>query len=182
MCADCRSDLTLDLQRRNDMMRSSQPLRASDDRSTAVHATPAARDTILAILVRVMEAGLGLLFLYLGVTKLLGIGEATEFATAGVSSGLRYSVAILELGVSVLLFSRVAEGVLNAMMVAAALIEMGLLKRPPIAVFACMGTHGLTNWVRSAHKQGRALRTQVSDFIPAPSADGATDPEHRLDR
>ena len=162
-------------------MRPSQPIRPSHERSTAASTATAARLSILAILVRVLEAGLGLLFLYLGVTKLLGIGDAKEFATVGVSPGLRYGVAILELAESILLFGRLAEGVLNAMMVAVALIEMGLLKRPPIAVFACMGTHGLTTWARSAHKHGRALR-QVKDLIPGSGADGAGDPERRADR
>lgn len=141
------------------MFHSLQSIASNDDRATAPSAIPAPRDRILAVVVRVLEAALGVLFLYLGVTKLLGMDEARHFAEIGVGPAMRIGVASLELAVSALLFIRAAAGVVNALLVAVALIEMGIFKRPPIAVFACVGTHGLTTWARSAHERRRAVRT-----------------------
>jgi hypothetical protein len=162
---DSRSGHIIDHHRRHDVFHSLQSIASNDDRATAPSAIPAPRDRILAVVVRVLEAALGVLFLYLGVTKLLGTDEANHFAAIGVGRAMRIGVALLELVVSTLLFARTADGVLNALIMAVALIEMGILKRPPIAVFACLGTHGLTTWARSTHERGRAVRTRVKSLV-----------------
>jgi len=114
------------------------------------------RHRVISIGVRVVEYGLGALFLYLGTTKLLG---------GGASSVARMLTASGELIVGVLILARVSEMVSTPAVIVVAAVEVALFSRPPIAAMACISAHGLATWGRialagrrldSAHEQTEA--------------------------
>ena len=124
----------------------------------------ASRPSILGVVARSIQAGLGVLFLYLGTTKLLGRDEAVRLAAMGVDRYLRDTIGWLELTVAALLLARSSGYLLHFLVAGVALIEIGLLHRPPLAAVACLAAHGFSTWARSAHdrtrKAGRSYPTR----------------------
>jgi hypothetical protein len=115
------------------------------------------RPMILGVVAHSLKAGLGGLFLYLGTTKLLGHGEATRLAAMGVDRYLRDTIGWLELTVAALLLVRTSGFLLHSLVAGVAVVEVGLLHRPPLAAVACLTAHGLSTWARSAHDRTRKV-------------------------
>lgn len=113
------------------------------------------RSLILGVVAHSFKAGLGVLFLYLGTTKLLGRDEAVRLAAMGVDRYLRETIGWLELAAAALFFARASGYLLHSLVAATALIEVGLLHRAPLAAVACLVAHGLSTWARSAHDRNR---------------------------
>lgn len=120
----------------------------------------ASRSVILAVVARLLTAGLGVLFLYLGASKLLGRDEAARLAAMGVDRYLRDTVGGLELTVAALLLARTSGLLLHCLVAGVSVVEVGLLHRAPLAAVACLAAHGLSTWARSAHDRGRTAGPQ----------------------
>ncbi len=144
------------------MIRSSRQVQPDNNGTTDEAAvTTASRPLILGVVAYLLKAGLGILFLYLGTTKLLGRDEAARLAAMGVGRALRDTIGWLELAVTGLLFARASGYLLHSLVAGVALIEVGLLHRPPLAAVACLAAHGLSSWARSAHDHRRVAHAQV---------------------
>jgi hypothetical protein len=115
----------------------------------------ASRPLILGAIAHSLKVGLGVLFLYLGTTKLLGRDEAARLAAMGVDRYLRDTIGWLELTVAALLLVRTSGYLLHPLVAGVAVIEVGLLHRAPLAAVACLAAHGLSTWARSAHDRVR---------------------------
>jgi hypothetical protein len=128
------------------------------------------RSLILRVVAHSLKAGLGVLFLYLGTTKLLGRDEAARLAAMGVDRHLRDAVGWLELTGAALLLARDSGYLLHSLVAGVALIEVGLLHRAPLAAVACLAAHGLSTWARSAHDRNRTAskRLRLRDSNPPP--------------
>jgi hypothetical protein len=113
------------------------------------------RSLILGVVAHSLKAGLGVLFLYLGTTKLLGRDEAARLAAMGVDRYLRDTIGWLELTAAALLLARASGHLLHSLVGGVAVIEVGLLHRAPLAAVACLAAHGLSTWARSAHDRNR---------------------------
>jgi hypothetical protein len=92
------------------------------------------RQRVTSILLRVVEFGLGGLFLYLGVTRYL-----TGAHTLG-----RVLMASAELTVGVLILVRVSELVSMPAVIVVAATEVALFSRPPLVAMACVSAHVIT--------------------------------------
>jgi hypothetical protein len=128
---------------------------ATDGATHEAPVTKTSRPLMLAVIAHSLKAGLGVLFLYLGTTKLLGRDEAARLAAMGVDRYLRDTIGWLELTVAALLLVRASGYLLHSLVAGVALIEVGLLHRAPLAAFACLVAHGLSTWARSAHDRNR---------------------------
>ena len=126
------------------------------------------RSLILGVVAHSLKAGLGVLFLYLGTTKLLGRDEAARLAAIGVDRYLRDTTGWLELTVAALLLARGSGYLLHSSGVA--VIEVVLLHRPPLAAAACVAAHGLSTWARSAHNRHRTAKPPHPARRPSPSS------------
>ena len=126
------------------------------------------RSLILGVVAHSLKAGLGVLFLYLGTTKLLGRDEAARLAAIGVDRYLRDTTGWLELTVAALLLARGSGYLLHSSGVA--VIEVVLLHRPPLAAAACVAAHGLSTWARSAHNRHRTAKPPHPAGRPSPSS------------
>jgi hypothetical protein len=115
------------------------------------------RSLILGVVAHSLKAGLGVLFLYLGATKLLGRDEAARLAAMGVDRYLRDTIGWLELTAAALLLVRASGYLLHSLVAGVALVEVALLHRPPLAAVACLVAHGLSTWARSAHDRNREV-------------------------
>lgn len=121
------------------------------------------RPPVPRTLLRTVELAMAALFLYLGVTKLVGLSESQHlFDVIGIGSWFRYATGTLEL-IGASLFSRptVSRGasfLLAGIMAAVVIIEVFLLKRPPAAAAACVTAHGFIAWGR--RQNARWLLTQ----------------------
>jgi hypothetical protein len=92
-------------------------------------------------LLRAVELALAVLFFYLGITKLVGIGSLFHYATGA----LELIAAALS---SLPVLSRGGTLVLTGIVAAIAIIEVVMLKRPPAAAAACLTAHGFVTWGR----------------------------------
>jgi hypothetical protein len=123
------------------------------DRTTV---SSASRPWLLGVVAHSLKVGLGILFLYLGIPKLLGHEEAARLAAIGVDRYLRETIGWLELTVAALLWARASGYLFHSLVAGLALIEVSLLHRAPLAAVACLAAHGLSTWARSAHdRSGR---------------------------
>jgi hypothetical protein len=127
------------------------------------------RSLILGVVAHSLKAGLGVLFLYLGTTKLLGRDEAARLAAIGVDRYVRDTIGWLELTVAVLLLARGSGYLLHSLVAGVALIEVALLHRAPLAAAACVVAHGLSTWARSAHDRHRTADPPHPARRPSPS-------------
>jgi hypothetical protein len=128
------------------------------------------RSLILGVVAHSLKAGLGVLFLYLGTTKLLGRDEAARLAAIGVDRYLRDTTGWLELTVAALLLARGSGYLLHSLVAGVAVIEVVLLHRPPLAAAACVAAHGLSTWARSAHDRHRTANPSQPARRPSPSS------------
>ncbi len=160
------------------MIRSSQQVQPANNGTTdEASVTTASRPLILGVVAHLITAGLGILFLYLGTTKLLGRDEAARLAAIGVGRNLRDAIGWVELAVTGLLFVRASGYLLHSLMAGVALIEVGLLHRPPLAAVACLAAYGLSSWARSAYDRRRVAHAQAVAPVtmPDPGVAGSAD-------
>lgn len=99
------------------------------------------RHRLISSLIRTVEFGLALLFLYLGTTKFF-VPETLTFSRALIGAA--------ELIVGVLIVTNVSAIVSTPAVIVIAATEVALFGRPPLAAMACVSAHGLTTWGKIA--------------------------------
>ena len=122
---------------------------ATDGATDEAFVSSRPRSLILGVVAHTLKAGLGVPFLYLGTTKLLGRDEAARLAAIGVNRYLRDTIGWLELTAAALLLIRGSGYLLHSLVAGVALIEVALLHRAPLAAAACVVAHGLSTWASS---------------------------------
>jgi len=105
------------------------------------------------LLLEGLELVLAGVFFLVGGAKLIGRPDMVQlFHDIGVGQWFRYLTGTIEVAGAVLLIAPLLSGasavVLGAVMVIAALIELFVLHRPPIAAMACLGGHTFVAWAR----------------------------------
>jgi hypothetical protein len=105
------------------------------------------------LLLEGVELLLAGVFFLVGGAKLIGRPDMVRlFHDIGAGQWFRYATGTIEVTGAVLLVAPLLSGassiVLGAVMVAAALIELFVLHRPPIAAMACLGAHTFVAWAR----------------------------------
>ncbi|PYO45521.1 MAG: hypothetical protein DMD72_15085 [Gemmatimonadetes bacterium] len=96
-------------------------------------------------------------FLLVGGAKLIGRHDMVElFRSIGVGQWLRYVTGVLEVVGAAFMIVPLASGAsavgLGTIMVSATLIELFVLRRPPIAAMACLSAHTYVAWSRLLHR------------------------------
>jgi uncharacterized membrane protein len=92
-------------------------------------------------------------FLIVGGAKLIGQRDMVElFRSIGVGQWLRYVTGIFEVVGAAFMIVPLASGssavVLGTVMISATLVELFVLRRPPIAAMACLSAHTYVAWSR----------------------------------
>jgi putative oxidoreductase len=121
------------------------------DGFSAAAGVPPPRRGLVTVLFQMLELAMGVLFLYLGGTKLLGSTAAVRlFHDYGWGQWFRYVTGVIELaGALLLIVPRLARAsALMMVMVVATGIELFVLHRPPMAATACLSAHGVISWKR----------------------------------
>lgn len=96
-------------------------------------------------------------FFLVGGAKLIGRHDMVElFRSIGVGQWLRYATGLLEVAGAAFMVVPFASGasavLLGIIMVSATLIELFVLRRPPIAAMACLSAHTYVAWGRLLHR------------------------------
>lgn len=96
-------------------------------------------------------------FLIVGGAKLIGQRDMVElFRSIGVGQWLRYVTGIFEVVGAAFMIVPLASGssavVLGTVMISATLVELFVLRRPPIAAMACLSAHTYVAWSRLLHR------------------------------
>jgi hypothetical protein len=110
------------------------------------------------IAVECTEIVLAGVFFLVGGAKLIGRPDMVElFRSIGFGQWLRYLTGTIEVVGAAFLIVPLASGVsavaLGGVMISATLIELFVLRRPPIAALACLSAHSYVAWVRLAHRK-----------------------------
>lgn len=105
------------------------------------------------IVLELIELALAAVFLLVGGAKLLGDPDMVAlFRDIGVGQWFRYATGVLEvIGATLMVVPLTSGGsaiILGGIMIAATLIEVLVLHRPPIAAAACLGGHMYVAWAR----------------------------------
>jgi putative oxidoreductase len=103
------------------------------------------------------ELALAGVFFLVGGAKLIGRPDMVElFRSIGFGQWLRYVTGTIEVVGAAFLVVPLASGAsavaLGTVMVSATLIELFVLRRPPIAALACLSAHAYVAWVRLVHR------------------------------
>src|SRR6478672_11149783 len=112
------------------------------------------------ILVELAEVSLAVVFLVVGGAKLIGRHDMIVlFHDIGVGQWLRYLTGMLEVSGAMLLLVPLLSGpsalALGGIMIAATLIELFVLHRPPVAAVACLSGHTFVAWARLSRTRAR---------------------------
>ena len=104
-----------------------------------------------------VEIALAGVFFLVGGAKLLGVHDMVElFHSIGVGQWLRYVTGVLEVVGAAFMVIPLASGAsalaLGTVMISATLIELFVLRRPPIAAMACLSAHTYVAWGRLLHR------------------------------
>jgi putative oxidoreductase len=96
-------------------------------------------------------------FFLVGGAKLIGRHDMVElFRSIGVGQWLRYVTGVFEVAGAAFMVIPLASGAsavaLGIIMVSATLIELLVLRRPPIAAMACLSAHTYVAWGRLLHR------------------------------
>jgi putative oxidoreductase len=99
-------------------------------------------------------------FFLVGGAKLIGRPDMVElFRSIGFGQWLRYLTGTIEVIGAAFLVVPLASGAsavaLGGVMISATLIELFVLRRPPIAALACLSAHSYVAWVRLVHRSER---------------------------
>ena len=105
------------------------------------------------LLLEFTELLLAAVFFLVGGAKLIGRADMIAlFRDVGVGQWFRYVTGAVEVTGAALLIVPLLSGVsafaLGGVMVVAALIELFVLHRPPVAALACLGAHTFVAWAR----------------------------------
>jgi len=92
-------------------------------------------------------------FLIVGGAKLIGQRDMVElFRSIGVGQWLRYVTGVFEVVGAAFMIVPLASGAsavaLGTVMISATLVELFVLRRPPIAAMACLSAHTYVAWSR----------------------------------
>ncbi len=107
------------------------------------------------------ELALAGVFFLVGGAKLIGRPDMVElFRDIGFGQWLRYLTGTIEVVGAAFLVVPLASGAsavaLGGVMISATLIELFVLRRPPIAALACLSAHSYVAWVRLVNRRERA--------------------------
>ena len=116
------------------------------------------------ILLELAEVSLAVVFLLVGGAKLVGRHDMIVlFHDIGVGQWLRYLTGMLEVSGATLLLVPLLSGAsalaLGGIMIAATLIELFVLHRPPVAAVACLSGHTFVAWARLSHARRGRIET-----------------------
>jgi uncharacterized membrane protein len=100
-------------------------------------------------------------FFLVGGAKLIGRHDMVElFRSIGVGQWLRYVTGVFEVAGAAFMVIPLASGAsavaLGVIMISATLIELLVLRRPPIAAMACLSAHTYVAWGRLLHRPANA--------------------------
>jgi putative oxidoreductase len=129
---------------------------------------PQARKRRLQLIaVECTELALAGVFFLVGGAKLIGRPDMVElFRSIGFGQWLRYLTGTIEVVGAAFLVVPLASGAsaaaLGAVMISATLIELFVLRRPPIAALACLSAHSYVAWVRLVHRSERAEKAPTA--------------------
>lgn len=120
-----------------------------------------------------LELILAAVFFVVGIAKLIGRPEMVSlFDHIGVGQWLRYMTGALEVAGATLLIIPALSGeaalLLGGVMIAATLIELFVLHRPPVAALACLSGHATVAGAR-ASRRVRAWLHHPEAVAPKPS-------------
>src|SRR6267154_5482415 len=98
-------------------------------------------------------------FFLVGGAKLIGRHDMIElFRSIGFGQWLRYVTGAFEVAGAAFMVIPLASGAsavaLGVIMISATLIELFILRRPPIAAMACLSAHTYVAWGRLLHRSG----------------------------
>ena len=151
----------------------------------SLNAPPIPDDTITVrvrwrrlIVLELVELTLAAVFLLVGGAKLLGNPDMVAlFRDIGVGQWFRYVTGAIEvLGAALMvvpLTSGASAVILGGVMVAATLIELLVLHRPPVAAAACLSGHVYVAWARLNRVRPRVGFGSVAPRLaprPAPNS------------
>ena len=113
-------------------------------------------DRIRWFLLEFIELLLAGIFFIVGGAKLAGRHDMVAlFRDVGLGQWFRYLTGAIEVTGAALLVFPLLAGIsaiaLGTVMIAATLIELFVLHRPPIAALACLSGHSFVAWSRMAH-------------------------------
>jgi len=119
------------------------------------------------------ELALAGVFFLVGGAKLIGRHDMVElFRSIGVGQWLRYVTGVFEVVGAAFMVVPLASGAsavaLGTVMISATLIELFVLRRPPIAAMACLSAHTYVAWSRLLHRAGSAQVVAPPMMEPAP--------------
>jgi hypothetical protein len=120
-------------------------------------------------------------FFLVGGAKLIGRHDMIElFRNIGVGQWLRYVTGVFEVAGAAFMVIPLASGAsavaLGIIMISATLIELLVLRRPPIAAMACLSAHTYVAWGRLLHRPVIAGVVTPPNVEPVPSAAPAGEP------
>lgn len=129
-------------------------LRAWHHRARSSHAGIRWRHVLTLELTEIALAGI---FLLVGGAKLIGRRDMVAlFHDIGVGQWFRYVTGTIEVTGAALLVIPMLSGasalLLGGVMIAATLIELLVLHRPPVAALACLSGHAYVAWARVSHR------------------------------
>jgi putative oxidoreductase len=113
-------------------------------------------------------------FFLVGGAKLIGRHDMVElFRSIGVGQWLRYVTGVFEVAGAAFMVVPLASGAsavaLGIIMISATLIELLVLRRPPIAAMACLSAHTYVAWGRLLHRpvNAEAITPPRMEILPA---------------
>jgi putative oxidoreductase len=120
------------------------------------------------------ELALAGVFFLVGGAKLIGRHDMVElFRSIGVGQWLRYVTGIFEVVGAAFMVVPLASGAsavaLGTVMIAATLIELFVLRRPPIAAMACLSAHTYVAWSRLLQRSASAQALTPPRMEPMPA-------------
>jgi putative oxidoreductase len=142
-------------------------------RRDQLESTQARRRRRHLIALECTELALAGVFLLVGGAKLIGRPDMVElFRNIGFGQWLRYVTGVFEVAGAAFMVIPLASGAsavaLGTVMVSATLIELFVLRRPPIAALACLSGHTYVAWVRLLHRSGSAQPLTPPMMEPTP--------------
>jgi uncharacterized membrane protein len=113
-------------------------------------------------------------FFLVGGAKLIGRHDMVElFRSIGLGQWLRYVTGVFEVAGAAFMVVPLASGAsavaLGIIMISATLIELLVLRRPPIAAMACLSAHTYVAWGRLLHRpvNVEGISAPKLDIVPA---------------
>ena len=129
-----------------------------------IESTEARRRRRQLIALECTELALAGVFFLVGGAKLIGRHDMVElFRSIGVGQWLRYVTGALEVVGAAFMIVPFASGasavMLGTVMISATLIELFVLRRPPVAAMACLSAHTYVAWGRLVHRAAESTQT-----------------------